>query len=62
MQLTVAEVVTVNVTLEPGAISEEVQVNGDLLPGVDLETSQVSNLVSQRQMQDLPLVTRDPIA
>jgi outer membrane receptor protein involved in Fe transport len=60
VQLTVAEVVTVNVTLEPGAISEEVQVNGDLLPAVDLETSQVSNLVSQRQMQDLPLVTRDP--
>ena len=60
VQLTVAEVVTVNINLEPGAVTEEVQVNGDLLPGVDLETSQVSNLVSQRQMQALPLVTRDP--
>jgi Carboxypeptidase regulatory-like domain/TonB dependent receptor len=60
VQLTVAEVTTVNITLEPGAVTEEVQVNADLLPAVDLETSQISNLVSQRQMQDLPMVTRDP--
>jgi hypothetical protein len=60
VQLTVAEVVTVNITLEPGQVSEIVQVSADLLPSVDLETSQVSNLISQRQMQDLPMVTRDP--
>ena len=60
VQLTVAEVTTVNVNLEPGAVSEEVQVNGDLLPGVDLETSQVSNLVNTHQMENLPLITRDP--
>src|SRR5205823_762829 len=35
-------------------------VQGDELPPIDLETAQVSNLVDTRQMQDLPLITRDP--
>src|SRR5215467_1687111 len=58
--LTVDQVLTANAQLEPGAVSEEVQVLGSELPPVDLETAQISNLVSSRQMQDLPLITRDP--
>jgi hypothetical protein len=58
--LTVAQVLTANAQLEPGAVTEEVQVNGNELPPVDLETAQVSNLVDSRQMLDLPLITRDP--
>lgn len=58
--LTVAETLPLNVRLEPGAISEEVQVRADQIPDIDLESSQVSNLVDQAKMQDLPLVTRDP--
>jgi hypothetical protein len=58
--LTVDQALTVNATLEPGAVSEEVQVRGDELPPVDLETSQVSNIVDSRKMVDLPLLTRDP--
>src|SRR6185503_19219128 len=58
--LTVDQALTVNASLEPGATSEEVQVRGDELPPVDLETAQVSNLVDSRQMQELPLITRDP--
>jgi hypothetical protein len=58
--LTVAQAMSVNAELEAGATSEEVQVRGDEIPPVDLETAQVSNLVDSRQMQELPLITRDP--
>jgi hypothetical protein len=58
--LTVDQLLTVNASLEPGAVSEEVQVRADQLPPVDLETSQVSNLVDARQINDLPLIVRDP--
>lgn len=58
--LTVAQTLAANAQLEPGAVSEEVQVQGSELPPVDLDTAQVSNLVTSRQMQDLPLITRDP--
>jgi Carboxypeptidase regulatory-like domain len=50
LQLTVAQVLPLNVRLEPGAVTEEVQVRGDQIPDVDLETSQVSNLVDQAKM------------
>ena len=46
--------------LEPGAVTEEVQVRADQIPDVDLETSQVSNLVDERAIKDLPLITRNP--
>ena len=51
VQLTVAQVLSVNVELEPGAVTEEVQVRADQIPDVDLETSQVSNLVDQRDQR-----------
>jgi hypothetical protein len=58
--LTVDQTSTANVTLKPGPVSEEVNVNAAELPPVDLEDSQVSNLVDARQMKDLPLIVRDP--
>ena len=60
VQLTVAQVLTVNAKLEAGATSEEVQVRGDQVADIDLETSQVSNLVDAHKISDLPLITRDP--
>jgi len=60
LPLTVAQVLPLNVQLDPGAVTEEVQVRADQIPDVDLETSQVSNLVDKRAIQDLPLITRDP--
>ena len=60
VQLTVAQVLGLNVQMEPGAVTEEVQVRADQIPDVDLETSQVSNLVNERAIQDLPLITRNP--
>jgi len=60
VNLTVAQALTLNVELIPGAATEEVTVRADSAAPVDLETSQVSNLVDQQQMKDLPLITRDP--
>ena len=58
--LTVDQVLTVNATLDAGAVSEQVEVKGDQLPPVDVETSQVSNIVDSRKIEDLPLILRDP--
>lgn len=58
--LSVDQSLTTNARLETGGASEEIQVQGTDLPPVDLDTAQVSNLVESRQMQDLPLITRDP--
>jgi hypothetical protein len=60
LQLTVAQVLTVNVQLEPGAVAEEVEVRADQISAIDFETSQISNLVDQRSITDLPLITRNP--
>src|SRR5450755_555936 len=58
--LSVGQVLSLNVQLEPGAVAEEVQVRADQLPDIDLETSQISNLVDSRVIKDLPLITRNP--
>jgi hypothetical protein len=60
VELTVAQALTVNATLEPGAQEQTVEVRGDQISDIDLETSQVSNLVDQREMINMPLITRDP--
>ncbi len=60
VQLTVAQALTMNAKLETGAVSEEIQVTENEVPEVDLETAQISNLVDQRKMENLPLITRDP--
>ena len=60
VELTVAQALGVDAALEPGTVTEEVLVRGSDVPPVDLESSQVSNLVDQRQMESLPLITRNP--
>ncbi len=60
IQLTVAQAVTVNASLSAGATTEEVTVRADQVQEIDLETSQLSNLVDQREMVSLPLITRNP--
>jgi hypothetical protein len=60
IQLTVAQSLTVDAKLDPGTVSEEVLVRGEAAQEIDLESSQVSNLVDQRQMASLPLITRNP--
>jgi hypothetical protein len=58
--LTVDQAMTINASLAPGSVSTTVDVNAAQLPPVDLETSQISNLVESAQMQALPLITRNP--
>jgi hypothetical protein len=60
IELSVAQALTVDPKLLTGAVSEEVTVRADQTQDVDLETAQVSNLVDQRQMAALPLITRNP--
>ncbi len=60
IELTVAQSLTVDAKLVPGAVSEEVVVRADRVQDIDLETSQITNLVDQRQMASLPLITRNP--
>lgn len=58
--LTVAQNLTLNGTLTISTISQEVDVAGSVVPNIDLENAQLSNVVDQRRIEDLPLITRDP--
>ncbi len=60
IELTVAQTLGVDIALEVGTVSEEVMVRASDVPNVDLETSQVSNIVDSQRMLGLPLTTRDP--
>jgi hypothetical protein len=60
IELSVAQALTVDPKLLTGAVSEEVTVRGDQTQDVDLETAQITNLVDQREMEALPLITRNP--
>ncbi|MGD0988293.1 MAG: carboxypeptidase regulatory-like domain-containing protein, partial [Candidatus Sulfotelmatobacter sp.] len=60
IELTVAQSLTVDPKLSIGSASEEVTVRADRTQDVDLETAQITNLVDQRQMESLPLITRNP--
>jgi len=56
--LVVAQQARVNVTLAPGAAAETVQVNAGAV-ALDTDTSSVSQLVSQKQVDQLPLNGRN---
>ena len=60
VELTVAQALTVNPKMDVGIVTEEVQVGAGWVQDVDLESAQVSNLVDQKQITDLPLITRNP--
>ena len=60
VELTVAQNLTVNGTMEVGAVSQSVEVAGSALPAINLEDAQISNVVDARRILDLPLITRDP--
>jgi len=58
--LTVAQNLTLNGTLELGTVSQTVEVAGTTVAPINLEDAQISNVVEQRKIVDLPLITRDP--
>lgn len=60
VELTVAENLTLNGTLSLGIVSQAVDVSATAVPAIDLSDAQLSNMVDQRRIVDLPLITRDP--
>ncbi len=60
VEVTVAQMLNLDVQLQPGIVSERIDVRADQAADIDLETAQLSNLVDQRKIKDLPLITRDP--
>ncbi len=60
IELTVAQNLTLDGTLELGAVTQSVEVAGSSVPPINLEDAQLSNVVDQRRIVDLPLITRDP--
>ncbi len=60
IELTVAQNLTLDGKLELGAVSQSIDVAGATVPSINLEDAQLSNVVDQRRIVDLPLITRDP--
>jgi hypothetical protein len=60
VQLTVAQNLTLNGTLELGPVSQSVEVAGTTVAPINLEDAQISNVVDSAHISDLPLITRDP--
>ncbi len=58
--LSVAQNLTLNGALQLGATTQTVEVIGEAVPPIDLENAQISNVVDQKRIVDLPLITRDP--
>jgi len=58
--LTVGQILTVDETLEIGTVSSSVEVQASIVPPIELENAQISNLVDAKRMTDLPLLLRDP--
>src|SRR6266403_1054791 len=58
--VTVAQVVALSAKLSVGSVSETVTVSSETLAPIETETSQISNLVDERRIKDLPLLTRNP--
>lgn len=58
--ITVASTVPRNAQFQIGGVSETVTVTSEGQAPIETESSQISNLVDQRRIVDLPLLTRNP--
>ena len=58
--LTVEQIQTLNASLEVGSTTQTIEVNGQSVAPIDLENGQISNIVDQTRITELPLITRDP--
>src|SRR5215469_6220395 len=58
--LTVSQVLTVDAKLEVSAQATTIEVSGQTLPPIELDNASISNVVDERHITDLPLITRDP--
>ena len=58
--LSVEQVLTLDAKLVVSAVRETVRVASESVAPVDLNDAQIGNLVDSRQIEDLPLILRDP--
>ena len=58
--LNVDEALTLNVRLEVGAVTQSVVVAGETVAQIDTSDAQVSTVIDDRQLRELPLILRDP--
>jgi hypothetical protein len=58
--LTTAQVLTVNANLKVGSVKEVIEVTGTAVAPVETESTQLSTLISNKTITDLPLLTRNP--
>jgi Carboxypeptidase regulatory-like domain/TonB-dependent Receptor Plug Domain len=58
--LTTAQVLTLNASLKVGSVQEVVEVNGSAIAPVETESTQLSTLIPNKTITDLPLLTRNP--
>jgi hypothetical protein len=60
LSLTVDQVLTLDAKLVVGPVKETIRVASESVAPVDLNDAQIGNLVDSRQIEDLPLILRDP--
>jgi Carboxypeptidase regulatory-like domain len=58
--LSVDQVLTLDVKLSLGPERQAIRVSTESVPPIDLNDAQIGNLVDSRQIEDLPLILRDP--
>ena len=58
--LSVDQVLTLDVKLSIGPEGQAIRVTAESVPPIDLNDAQIGNLVDSRQIEDLPLILRDP--
>src|ERR1700756_1927085 len=58
--LTTAQVLTMNGTLKLGSVKETIEVNGAAVAPVETESTQLSTLIPNKTITELPLLTRNP--
>jgi len=60
VELTVGQVQNLSPTLVPSATAETITVHGEEVVPLDLDDAQIGNIVKSEQLEDLPMILRDP--
>jgi hypothetical protein len=60
VELTVGQVLNLSPTLVPSATPETVTVLGEQVAPLDLDDAQIGNMVKSQQIENLPMILRDP--
>jgi len=60
VQIAAEEATGVNLVLEPGAVTEQITVNGDTISSLQTEDASISGTITAQQIQELPQFRGDP--